>query len=451
MGLFPKGIKLLRSLNNTTFNLIELPLPERVILPLKQYIGEPAKVAVSVGDKVKVGQLIGTAARDNALPLHATISGKVVEIKEHLDHKGSTVPSIIIEGDGTDTWIESPVEEKDMDSLRPSDILKRIHGAGLVAKGLLPIPLGKDLLPLDQPKTHLYLKGTKVVKKIDSLLINALDIEPSLGVNRYLAGIHNEELASGISALKVITGAQRILFVVDKKSPPYPQLESIVLADEEESTTLISIDGERFPVGLSVPLLKTVLGREVPLPYGHPRDVGAAIYDIDTVVSIGRSVHKQIPQVESLITVGGGALSKGGIVKVRIGTQIGMLIESLGGLKEDPAKIILGGPMMGMAQYDLTIPITKDIPGLFVLIRDEIQVTGRYRECINCGLCVRVCPVNLVPGMLSMYCARDCLDMAEREGLFRCIECGCCDYVCPSRRPMVHLFRHAKHQLMEAA
>jgi electron transport complex protein RnfC len=451
MGLFPKGIKLPRSLNNTTFNLIELPLPERVILPLKQYIGEPAQPCVSVGDEVKVGQLIGTADGDSALPLHATISGKVVDIKEHLDPKGSTVPSIIIEGDGTDTWIEPPAEEKDMDALGPSDILKRIHGAGLVAKGLLPIPLGRDLLPLDQPKTHLYLNGTKVVKKIDSLLINALDIEPSLGVNRYLARIHNEELASGISALKVITGAQRTLFVVDKKSPPYPQLESIVLADEEESTTLISIDGERFPVGLSVPLLKTVLGREVPLPYGHPRDVGAAIYDIDTVVSIGRSVHKQIPQVESLITVGGGALSKGGIVKVRIGTQIGVLIESLDGLKEDPAKIILGGLMMGMAQYDLTIPITKDIPGLFVLIRDEIQVTGRYRECINCGLCVRVCPVNLVPGMLSMYCARDCLDMAEREGLFTCIECGCCDYVCPSRRPMLHLFRHAKHQLMEAA
>jgi electron transport complex protein RnfC len=239
--------------------------------------------------------------------------------------------------------------------------------------------------------------------------------------------------------------------VVDKKSPPYPQLESIVLADEEETTTIISLDGERFPVGLSVPLLKAVLGREVPLPYGHPRDIGAAIYDIDTVVSIGSSVHKQIPQVESLITAGGGALSNGGIIKIRIGTQIGVLIESLDGLKEDPAKIILGGPMMGMAHYDLTIPITKDIPGLFVLTRDEIQVTGHYRECINCGLCVKVCPVRLVPGMLSMYCASDCPEMADREGIFDCIECGCCDYVCPSQRPMVHLFRHAKHQLMEVA
>jgi electron transport complex protein RnfC len=451
MGLFSKGIKLPKEVTNTTFKLIETPLPKRVILPLKQYIGEPAQPCVSVGDEVKVGQLIGTADGDSALPLHATISGKVVDIKEHLDPKGSTVPSIIIEGDGTDTWIEPPAEEKDMDALGPSDILKRIHSAGVVAKGLLPIPLGRDLLPLDQPKTHLYLDGRKVVKKIDTLLINALDMEPSLGVNKYLARIHNDELANGISALKVITGAQRTLFVVDKKSPPYPQLDSIVLTDEEETTTIISLDGERFPLGLSVPLLKAVLGREVPLPYGHPRDIGAAIYDIDTVVSIGSSVHKQIPQVESLITAGGRALSNGGIIKIRIGTQIGVLIESLGGVKEDPAKIILGGPMMGMAHYDLTIPITKDIPGLFVLTRDEIQVTGHYRECINCGLCVRVCPVNLVPGMLSMYCASDCPEMADREGIFNCIECGCCDYVCPSQRPMVHLFRHAKHQLMEAA
>ena len=104
---------------------------------------------------------------------------------------------------------------------------------------------------------------------------------------------------------------------------------------------------------------------------------------------------------------------------------------------------------MGTAQYDLSVPITKDIHGVFALKEDEIQLVGDYRECINCGLCVKVCPVNLLPGVLSLYCARDRFEVAEREGLFACIECGCCDYVCPSRRPLVHLFRHAKHQLLE--
>ncbi len=449
MSLFSKGVKLPKGLHKATFNIVETPIPKRVILPLRQYIGEPARPAVSVGDKVKTGQLIGIADGDNALPLHATISGEIVDIKEHLDHKGNTVPSIIIEGDGSDTWIESPGDEENVASLGPAEILERINGAGLVLKGLLPIPLGRDLVPIDQPKTHLYLNGRRVVRKIDTLLINALDTEPSLGVNRYLAGIHNEELVNGIAALRAVTGAERILFVVDKRHPPYPQLTGIVAADEEEATTIISLDGMRFPVGLSVPLLKAALGKEVPLPYGHPRDVGAAVYDIDTALSVGTSVHKQIPQVESLITVGGGAMARSGIVKIRIGTQIGALIESLGGLSQNPAKIILGGPMMGVAQYELTIPIVKEIPGLFAFRKDEIQVIGDYRQCINCGLCVGVCPVNLIPGMLSMYCARDRFEVAERDGLFTCIECGCCDYVCPSRRPMVHLFRHAKHQLLE--
>jgi electron transport complex protein RnfC len=450
MGLFSKGIKLPKKrLGTATFDLIETVLPKRAVLPLKQYIGEPAQPTVKAGDKVKTGQLIANGDRDNALPLYATISGKVVAITEHLDHKGTTVPAIIIEADGTDTWIKSPTEEENLSSLAPLEILERIHKAGLITKGLLPVPLVRDLVPVDQPKTHLYLTGTRVVKKIDTLLITALDPEPSLRANRYLASIHNEELSYGITALKLITGAERTLFVVDKNSPPCPQLHDMVAADEEETTGITSIDGRRFPVGLSVPLLKATLGREVPIPYGHPRDVGVAIYDIDTVVSIGTSVHRKIPQVDSLITVGGGALSKEGIARIRIGTPIGELIESLGGFRENPAKIILGGPMMGMAQYDLAIPITKDIPGLFALRRDEIQLTEGYRECINCGLCVKVCPVNLVPGMLSMYCARDRFEMAEQQGLFSCIECGCCDYVCPARRPLVHFFRHAKNQLLE--
>ena len=447
MGLFSKGIVLKKSRAPST--LIDIPLPKKVILPLKQYIGEPATPAVKVGDKVKVGQLIATDDRDNTLPLHASISGKVVDITGQPDHKGSTVPSIIIESDGKDTWIEPEREEENTATLAPAEMVERIHAAGLTTKALLPIPLVRDLIPIDQPKTHLFLTGERITKKTDTLIITALDTEPSLGVNRYLAGTDNDELYHGIVSLKAITGARQTLFVVDKHSPPYPQLYEIVGSDEEEATHIISLDGQRFPLGLPIPMLKAVLGREVPIPYGHPRDVGVAVYDIDTAICVGASIHRKTPQVDSLITAGGGALSKKGIVKVRIGTPLEELIECLGGFRQEPAKIILGGPMMGMAQYELSVPITKEIPALFALRADEIQVTGDYRECINCGLCVKVCPVNLIPGMLSMYCARDRFEAAEAEGLFSCIECGCCDYVCPARRPMVHLFRHAKNQLME--
>jgi electron transport complex protein RnfC len=443
MGLFLKGIRLPRKV--APCEVVEVPLPTRVILPLRQYIGEPARPVVSVGDRVKVGQLIGAAEEGASLPLHATIAGEVVGIEEHLDHRGATPPCVVIEADGTDSWVEGQGEE--MGSLSPPEILERIRGAGVVLKGMLPIPLASDLLPPDQPTTHLAVTGEKVVRRIDTLLITALDLEPALLVNRYLAQRGTDELTAGLSALRAVTGAGRTVLVVDKGSPLSPQLTDMAAA-EEETTTIISLDGRRFPIGLPVPLIKAALGREVPLPYGHPRDVGAALYDVDTVISVARGI-RGIPQVDTLITVGGGAMATGGVVRLRIGTPLMALIESLGGFHGDPVKITTGGPMTGMAQWELNVPITKDIPAVFAFRGDEIELVGAYRECINCGLCVKVCPVNLLPGVLSLYCARDRFEVAERQGLFACIECGCCDYVCPSRRPLVHLFRHAKHELME--
>jgi len=451
MALFAKGITFSKKVTTLKLDRIDTPLPKRVILPLQQYIGEPSQPVVTKGDTVTTGQLIAAAHADTSLPLYATISGTVGDITEQPDYKGTPTLAIIIEGDGTDTWIETSKEkkeEKEISSYAPTEIVKRIHAAGLITHQLVPVPLTTDLVPIDQPKTHL-IDGHRITKKIDTLIITALDREPFLGVNRYLAGIHNEELADGIAALKIITGAHSVRFVVDTHYPPYTQLKELVAADEEETTTLTSLNGRRFPIGLAIPVIKAALGREVPLPYGHPRDVGVALYDMATAIAVGKAVSTQIPQVESLITVGGGAMPKGGIVTVRIGTPIGDVIASLGGFHTPPAKIIIGGPMTGMAHYDLTTPITKETDGLFALTHDEIQLSGDYRQCINCGLCVKVCPVNLLPGVLSLYCAKDKFDMAEAEGLFHCIECGCCDYVCPSRRPMVHLFRHAKHQLME--
>jgi len=450
MGLFSRTLTLPETLAATSLTLTEPPLPRRVILPLTQGIGEPARVCVAVGEAVKVGQLIGAADTEGALPLHATISGKVVAISEQLHYTGAKLPALIIEGDGADSRAESQGEQGEGEVLSADEMVARIRGAGLILKGLHPLPLAAELSALDEPTTHLALTGRRVVHRIDTLLIAALDPEPSLGVNRYLAGIHSEDLARGIAALKAITGAQETVFVVDRAQPPSPLIAEMLRADEQEATRVVSVHGRRFPVGLPIPLIKAALGREVPLPFGRPRDVGVALYDMETAVSVGRCVRSTIPPVATLITVGGGALRQGGIVSVRIGVEIGALIASLGGFAQSPAKVILGGPMTGVAQYDLTVPITKEITGLFALRADEAGRTTGYRQCINCGLCVKVCPVNLVPGVLSLYCARDRFALAERQGLLSCIECGCCDYVCPSRRPMVHFFRHAKHELLEA-
>jgi electron transport complex protein RnfC len=450
MALFTKGITFSKKDTTLSFDRIDIPLPRRVILPLKQSIGEASQPAVTKGEKVTAGQLIATSPTATSLPLHATLSGTIGDITEFEDATGTPSPCLIIEGDGEDTWAATPPNEATaLSSLSPDDIIERIHAAGLITNQLAPVPLATDLMPIDQPKTHL-IDGQRITKKIDTLLITALDKEPFLGVNRSLARNSNKDLADGITALTMITGASSVRFVVDTHFGPYPHLNELVAADEAETTTLTAVNGRRFPLGLAIPVIKAALGREVPLPYGHPRDVGVALYDIQTASAVGRAVNTQLPQVDTLITVGGGALSKAGIVKVRIGTPIREIVDACGGFREEPAKIILGGPMTGMAHYDLDVPITKETEGLFALAHNEIQLSGDYRQCINCGRCVMVCPVNLLPGILSLYCAKDRFDMAEADGLFNCIECGCCDYVCPSRRPMVHLFRHAKRQVMEA-
>ena len=454
MALFTKGITFSKKQTRRSLDRIDTPLPSRVILPLKYAIGEASQPIVAKGDKVKTAQLIATAPTATSLPLYATLTGTVEDLTTFEDATGTHTPCLIIEGNGTDTWAAMPTQESHdkhtaLSSLSPPALIERIHAAGLITNQLAPVPLTTDLMPSDQPKTHL-IDGRRITQKIDTLLITALDKEPFLGVNRFLAGQHNETLADGITALKIITGASAVRFVVDTHSGPYPQLNDLIAADETETTTLTSLNGRRYPMGLAIPVIKAALGREVPLPYGHPRDVGVALYDLATVSAVGYAVNTQLPSVDTLITVGGGALSRTGIAQVRIGTPIREVIAACGGFREDPAKLILGGPMTGMAHYDLDTPITNETKGLFALTHDEIQLSGDYRQCINCGRCVAVCPVNLLPGVLSLYCVKDRFDMAEADGLFRCIECGCCDYVCPSRRPMVHLFRHAKRQVMEA-
>jgi electron transport complex protein RnfC len=447
MGTYLRGITLPKQ-RSAPLELIEIAPPTHVVLPLIQHLGEPAKPTVTVGDKVTSGQLVATPPTDRSVPVHSPLTGTVTAITETFSSRGQPTDAVVIEGEE-----KAPRKKKTTDptSLTTAELTARIREAGLLSPGLQPLPLVRDLLAPDQPAAHLSLSGRRVVRRIDTLLVSALDPEPSLGVNRYLAGIETEALGAGIAGLKAVSGAERVVFAIDRNLPPPRPLVTLVAADEEETTSLVGLNGRRYPIGLPTPLIKAALGREVPLPYGQPRDVGVALCALETAICLGEALLTGTPPLTTMLTVGGGALGKGGIVKVPIGTTIGSLVEGLGGFTREPAKIIIGGPMTGFAHYELSVALGKEATGLFALAEEEITVVGDYRECINCGRCVTVCPVNLVPGMLSMYCAKDRFEEAAAGGLLSCIECGCCDYVCPSRRPLVHFFRHAKHQLMEEA
>jgi electron transport complex protein RnfC len=442
MGTMLRGISLPKTLV-APLELIEIAPPRTVTLPVIQHLGEPATPAVKRGQAVKAGQLVASPPTDRSLPIHSPLTGTVIDITTTLSSRGQQVEAVVIEGERTRPRRKRPAAGDELSTT--------LREAGLLSPGPSPVPLVRELLPPDQPAAHLSLSGRRVVKRIDTLLVSALDPEPSLGANRYLAGIESEALAAGIAALKAISGAEQVVIAVDGTLPPPEPLLSLAAADEQETTAVVRLNGRRYPVGLPVPLIKAAVGREVPLPYGHPRDVGVALCTVATARSLGETMATGIPPLTTTLTVGGGALKRAGIVEIALGTTIGDLVEALGGFTRQPAKLIIGGPLTGFAHGDLGVPLGKDAGGLFALTEQEITPVGAYRECINCGRCVAVCPVNLVPGMLSMYCAKDRFQEAAARGLLSCIECGCCDYVCPSRRPLVHLFRHAKHQLMEGA
>jgi electron transport complex protein RnfC len=444
MGLYLRGITLPKTAV-PALELIELPPPHTVVVPLSPHIGAPAEPLVGPGDTVRAGEQIASPATDTSLPVHASLAGVVTGITQVTDFRGQTVDAVVIQGNGTGDTAPPP---EALPSGSPHEIFDRIQGAGLISSGPHPVPLARELMPAEAPRTHLSLSGRGVKRPIDTLLINALDPEPCLGANRFLAHRAGESLKTGVDALMTITGAHRVVVAIDRHAPPAPALVALADQDEDEATRIVALNARRYPIGLAVPLIKAALGREVPLPYGHPRDVGVAACELTTVMAVGEAMGG-LPQVAVYLTVGGGALARQGIVRVPVGTTVGTLIEMLGGLITDPAKLITGGLMSGFAHHDLGVPLTAQVRGLFALTEDEATLVGDYRECINCGRCVKACPVRLVPGVLSLYCARDRFREAAAQGLLTCIECGCCDYVCPARRPMVHLFRHAKHQLME--
>jgi electron transport complex protein RnfC len=445
MGPVPRGITLTKRYQ-TPLELIEIAPPPQVVLPLIQHLGEPATPVVATGETVQSGQLVASAPTDYSIPLYSPLTGTIAAITATYTTRGQDTEALVIEGSFEAPPQNSPPEPG---SLSPAQLTDTLRTAGLLSPGLAPVPLIRDVVPPEQPAARLPLSGKGVVKAIDTLLVSALDPEPSLGVNRYVAGIDSEALPVGLRALTTITGADRVVIAVDAALPTPPPVAALVAADEEETTSLVKLNGRRYPVGLPIPLIKAALGREVPLPYGQPRDVGVALVTVAALASLGDTLVTGTPPVTTYLTVGGKALGKAGIVRIPTGTTIGDLVDALGGFVRQPAKLVVGGPLTGFAHYDLAVPLGKDAGGLFALTSEEITPVGAYRQCINCGRCVTVCPVNLVPGMLSMYCAKDRFEEAAARGLLACIECGCCDYVCPSRRPMVHLFRHAKHQLME--
>jgi len=427
-GIHPKDEKR----RTSSIPIEEIKAPSKVIIPLSQHIGNPCEPLVKIGERVKKYQKIGEAKGFVSAPVHAPISGKVIAIGRFPHPSGNQSSSIVIESDGMDEPIEGLVEHRDYLALDPKELRDIILNAGIVGMGGATFP------------THVKLSPPKE-KRIDTVILNGAECEPYLTADDRLMVERPREVIEGMKILMHIMGVKEGFIGIEDDKPE--ALAAIGNAASGTEIRVISLE-KKYPQGAEKTLIKSILGKEVPSG-GLPMDIGVIVQNVGTAVAVYHAVRYGIPLIERIVTVGGHGIQKPGNFKIRIGTMLEHVIQECGGFVGEVGKIIFGGPMMGIAQYSLHVPILKGTSGILFIPREEIEFED-FRACIRCGRCVQACPIRLLPNMYSILAEVGQPKEAERYHIFDCIECGCCTYVCPSRRPIVHQIRYIKAEMRKS-
>ena len=406
-----------------------LPPSETVYIPLSQHLGVPAKPLVDKGDMVKVGQLIAAGEGFVSANIHSSVSGKVLKIDKILDSSGYTRDAIVIQVEG-DEWMESIDRSNDLVkevNLQKEEIIEKIKDAGVVGLGGATFP------------SHVKLSVPRG-KKAEYLVINGVECEPYLTADHALMLEKGHELMIGIQILKKALGVDYALMGIENNKPD--AIEHLTKLSSEYKGIEIYALKVKYPQGGEKQLIKALLGREVPSG-GLPIDVGVVAFNVGTVLAVYEAIQKNRPLFERVVTVTGKSLKKPSNFKVRIGTPVSVLIEAAGGLPEDTGKIINGGPMMGKALSDTSIPVVKGSSGILLLPESE-AARKKMEPCIRCSKCIGVCPMGLEPYLLMAFSQNGRNDRLEDNKVMDCIECGSCSFTCPSNRPLLDYIRIGK-------
>ncbi|OGL43492.1 MAG: hypothetical protein A2161_09005 [Candidatus Schekmanbacteria bacterium RBG_13_48_7] len=409
-----------------------LPLPKEVFIPVQQHLGAPAKVVVNKGDIVKIGQVLAEASAYVSVPTHASISGKVKSVDNYPHPFGIPVMSVQIEGDGTETWDETCLKERDYRSLSSDEIRNIIRDSGLAGMGGAAFP------------THVKLNPPKE-KPIDTVILNGAECEPYLTADHVLMRERGKEILEGLRIFMHVLGCkQGFIGIEANKEDAAKFLKSLIKPADNIEVIVLPV---KYPQGAEKQLIYAIKRRKVPAG-GLPMDVGCLVQNVGTAVAAYNAVVRGIPFISRVVTVTGRSLQKPSNIQSPLGTPIRDLVDFCGGLPEGTSMILMGGPMMGMAQYNLDAPVIKGTSGLLILGKDEI---GRWkmRPCIGCGRCVQGCPMNLMPNLIGMYVEYGKFEWASKMHVLDCIECGTCSYVCPSGRNLVHLVKFGKFKILQ--
>lgn len=415
------------------------PRPALVVLPLAQHLGVPARPVVAPGDRVLLGQVVGEAGGFVSAPVHASVSGQVVAVEPRPHPSGVNQPAVVIRSDGRDEWAEGPGGRRLAD-LTPDDIRKIAREAGLVGLGGAAFP------------THVKLAPPKD-KRIDTVILNGCECEPYLTADHRLMLERAEAVAYGLVAVVRAVGAWRAVVAVEDNKPEAARAlgEALTALEAAEPGLVLRVKLDvvllptKYPQGAEKQLIWAVTGRAVP-PGKLPSEVGCLVQNVGTAAGLADAIRLGRPLVERVITVAGSLVACPGNYLVRLGTPVRDVLAFAGGPTGPLGKLILGGPMMGVAQSTDAVPVVKGTSGILALSPEEARVP-EPRPCLHCGRCVKACPMGLSPFHAARAAEAGFLDEAERAGAGWCLECGTCAFVCPAKRPLVEEVRRAKAAL----
>lgn len=431
-GIHPHGQK------HATQNkpIVDLAPPDELVFPLSQHIGAAAIPCVKIGDTVRMGQKIADADGFVSANIHSSVSGTVTAIEKRLHPNGTVAECIVIVNDGLDTRTDAlHLPKRDYRPLSAKELIDAVQDAGIVGMGGATFP------------THVKLSPPKEAK-IDHVIVNGAECEPYL-TSDYRAMLETPtEILTGLAVMMRIFSLSVGYVGIEDNKPQAISVMKQAAADFADADIRIVPLKTKYPQGSEKQLIQAITGRKLK-PGTLPWQSGCIVSNIDTVASIARAVVWHRPLMQRIVTLGGDILNSPVNYRVRIGTPFSYLIDQSGGLSAPPAKILMGGPMMGTAVPNSDVPVIKGTSGILVFGEDLAHLDAE-RPCLHCAKCLYVCPMNLQPNLLDKFSRKDNFEKLTELHISDCLECGSCAYVCPSKRRQVQQIKVAKTKMRSA-
>lgn len=404
-----------------------MPYPAEVVIPLRQHAGRPAKLVVREGDRVLRGDVLGEADGFVSAPVHASASGRIVEIGLWPHPDGTMDTAVRIEVERFSPQVPRPRVVPQWEHLSVDKIVAAVQQGGVVGLGGAAFP------------THVKLAPPRDLA-VDTILLNGAECEPYLTTDHRIMVEYPERVHLGARIMLRTLGARRVVIGVERNKPDaIDALERARPTDIDVSILPLTV---KYPQGAEKMLIKSVTGREV--PSGKlPVSLGVVVQNVGSAASIAEIFETGLPLLERIVTVSGPGVREPANLIVPVGTKLGDLLAACGGVTDDAEEIIFGGPMMGVAQSSLDVPIVKGTTGVIVLTTPDVNPASSF-PCIRCGRCLDACPVFLNPSALADYARKGRYDEMEAMHLMDCMLCGSCSYVCPSKIPLAQLFHASK-------